>query len=156
MTAVRVTTLATPMGRVEVCEDPVGVRGVVLTEDKDFGPGDAAEPTTALGRDMARYFAGEPVDFNAYPVDLEGYTPFEVEVLEAVRGIPYGATKTYDDVANELGKPHHGKVVAHTLHRNRINIVIPAHRVVRATGDLGDFEAGAAWKTFLLKMEGGL
>jgi methylated-DNA-[protein]-cysteine S-methyltransferase len=156
MTSMRVTTMASPMGRVEVCEAPGGVRGVVLTEDRDFDPEDADKPETALSKDIARYFAGEPVDFNAYPVDLGGYTPFEVEVLEAVRGIPYGATKTYDEVANELEKPHHGKVVAHTLHRNRINIVIPGHRVVRGSGDPGDFEAGAAWKTFLLGLEGSL
>jgi O-6-methylguanine DNA methyltransferase len=156
MGSVRVTTLATPLGRVEVCEAAGKVRGVVLTDDRDFGPEDAQEPSTELSRDLLRYFSGEAVDFRHYPVDLEGYTPFEIQVLEAVRDIPYGTTKSFDEIAEGLGKPHHGKAVAYTLHRNRINIVIPSHRVVGGPRDLGDFEAGLEWKSFLLALEGSL
>ncbi len=149
----KVTTLATPFGRVEVCEEGAKVRGVVLAEDRDAEEGSEAA-ASPLAKDLRRYFQGEPVDFASYQLDLEGYTPFEVKVLETVRAIPYGTTTTYDQVATKLGRPHHGKVVEHTLHKNRTNIVVPSHRVVQSPEELGEFASGKAWREALLRLEG--
>lgn len=152
----RVTTLGTPFGRVEVCEEGDKVRGVVLADDLDFDEGDARPPESSLARDLQRYFSGEPVDFGAYQLDLEGYTPFEVKVLHTVREIPYGSTRTYDEIAEELGKPHHGRVIEYTLHKNRTNILVPSHRVVQGPDEPGEFASGRAWKEALLRLEGAL
>lgn len=147
----RVTSLRTRFGRVDICEEGSRVRGVVLTTDMEYA-GD--EPETDLARDLQRYFDGEPVDFTRYDVDLSGYTPFEVRVLQATRRIPYGAVKSYKEIAEEIGKPRAYRAVAYTLSKNRSCIVIPCHRVVGHRGDLGGFSAGIEWKENLLKLEG--
>jgi methylated-DNA-[protein]-cysteine S-methyltransferase len=138
-------------GRVDVCESGHRVRGVVLTNDTEY-QGD--EPETPLAKDLLRYFDGEVVDFSRYEVDLSGYTPFEVQVLQATRRIPYGAVKSYKEIAEEIGKPRAYRAVAYTLSKNRSCIVIPCHRVVSSGGDLGGFSAGIEWKVNLLKLEG--
>lgn len=149
----QVTSLRTPFGRVDVCETEARVRGVVLTEDTE-SPGEP--PDTPLAGDLARYFAGEPVDFSGYEVDFGGYTPFEVAVLRATRRIPYGETRSYREVAEAIGKPRAYRAVAYTLSKNRSCIVVPCHRVVEGSGRLGGFGAGVTWKEALLRMEGSL
>ncbi len=96
------------------------------------------------------------MDFSRYSVDLSGYTPFEVRVLQAARRIPYGEVKSYREIAEEIGKPRAYKAVAYTLDKNRSFIVIPCHRVVGSRGDLGGFGSGIEWKIRLLKLEGAL
>ncbi|MFQ5920237.1 MAG: methylated-DNA--[protein]-cysteine S-methyltransferase, partial [Thermoplasmata archaeon] len=91
----KVTSLQTAFGRVDVCEADEKVRGVVLTDDVT-SPGD--EPETDLSRDLERYFEGESVDFSNHPVDFSGYTPFEVQVLRATQRIPYGEVRSYRDI----------------------------------------------------------
>lgn len=147
----KVTALKTAYGRVDVCEEGHRARGIVLTDDLEH-PGE--EPKTALARDLHRYFEGEPVDFSGYEVDLSGYTPFEVQVLQAARRIPYGTVKSYRELAAEIGKPRAHRAVAYTLSKNRSSVVIPCHRVVGSQGDLGGFNAGIEWKVNLLTLEG--
>ncbi len=146
-----VTSLRTPFGRVDVCEEGPKVRGVVLTDDTEY-KGD--DPRTELSRDLLRYFEGEPVEFSSYEVDLSGYTPFEVQVLQAARRIPYGTVRSYREIAEDIGKPRAYRAVAYTLSKNRSCVVIPCHRVVSSSGDLGGFSAGIEWKVNLLKLEG--
>lgn len=147
----KVTSLRTPFGRVDVCEEGARARGIVLTNDIDY-PGDP--PDSALAKDLLRYFEGEKVDFSGYDVDLSGYTPFEVQVLQATRRLPHGEVKSYREIANEIGKPRAYRAVAYTLSKNRACVVIPCHRVVGSGGDLGGFSAGIEWKVGLLKLEG--
>lgn len=149
----KVTSLDTERGRVDVCEAEGKVRGVVLTEDPEGG---GQEPDTPLAGDLARYFAGERVDLSPHAVDYGGYTPFEVAVLKATRTIPYGETRSYREVAEEIGKPRAYRAVAYTLSKNRSCIVVPCHRVVESSGRLGGFSAGVAWKEYLLRLEGAL
>ncbi len=149
----KVTSLRTEFGRVDVCEEGRKARGVVLTNDTDH-PGEA--PGTGLAKDLARYFSGEEVDFTTYDVDLTGFTPFEVRVLQATRRIPYGKVKTYREIAEEVGKPRAYRAVAYTLSKNRSCVVIPCHRVIGSGGNLGGFGPGIEWKVSLLKLEGAL
>lgn len=147
----KVTSLKTEFGRVDVCEVGAGARGIVLTDDLEH-PGE--KPETDLAQDLRRYFEGERVDFTQYQVDLSGYTPFEVQVLQATRRIPYGTVKSYRDLAEEIGKPRAYRAVAYTLTKNRSCVVIPCHRVVGSNGDLGGYSAGIEWKVNLLRLEG--
>ncbi len=149
----RVTSLRTKFGRVDVCEEGGKARGIVLTNDIDH-PGE--DPGTNLAKDLKRYFDGEDVDFMEYDVDLSGYTPFEVQVLQATRKIPYGKVRTYRELAEEIGKPRGYRAVAYTLSKNRSCVLIPCHRVVGSGGDLGGFSSGIEWKVNLLKLEGTL
>lgn len=147
----KVTSLKTAWGRVDVCEEGGAVRGVVLTDDTEST---GEEPGTPLSRDLARYFAGEEVDLSGYEVDYGGYTPFEVTVLKATRAIPYGETRSYREVAEEIGKPRAYRAVAYTLRKNRSCVVVPCHRVIESSGRLGGFSAGREWKEGLLRLEG--
>ncbi|MEE9268233.1 MAG: methylated-DNA--[protein]-cysteine S-methyltransferase [Thermoplasmata archaeon] len=149
----KVTSLQTDFGRVDVCEEAEKVRGVVLTDDVTT-PGE--DPQTELGRDLVRYFGGEPVDLSNHPVDLSGYTPFEVQVLQATRRIPYGEVRSYRDIAETIGNPRAYRAVAYTLSKNRSCIVVPCHRVIESSGGLGGFSAGIEWKVNRLQLEGAL
>lgn len=147
----KVTSLRTGFGRVDVCEEEEKVRGVVLTDDVASR---GEDPDTALSRDLERYFEGEAVDFSNYAVDFSGYTPFEVKVLNATRGIPYGKVRSYREIAEAIGKPRAYRAVAYTLSKNRSCVVVPCHRVIESSGRLGGFSAGIEWKVNLLKLEG--
>lgn len=149
----QVTSLRTPYGRVDVCEEGRRVRGVVLTDDREH-PGET--PETPLSQDLQRYLDGEPVDFTGHEVDLSGYTPFEVQVLLATRRIPYGTVRTYREIAEEVGRPRAHRAVAYTLTKNRACIVIPCHRVIESGGRLGGYSAGPEWKRNLLRLEGAI
>ena len=149
----KVTSLQTDFGRVDVCEEAEKVRGVVLTDDVTSS---GAVPETELSRDLARYFGGEKVDFSQHPVDFSGYTPFEVKVLQATQRIPYGEVRSYRDIAETIGNPRAYRAVAYTLSKNRSCVVVPCHRVIESSGHLGGFSAGIEWKLNLLQLEGAL
>ncbi len=89
------------------------------------------------------------------PVDLE-LTPFEREVLEEVRRIPSGRTATYAEIARRVGRPNAARAVGNALARNPAIVVVPCHRVVPASGRIGNYsgEGGAKTKARLLHREG--
>jgi methylated-DNA-[protein]-cysteine S-methyltransferase len=87
-------------------------------------------------------------------VDASGATHFEIKVWDATYGIPYGEVRSYDWIANQIGAKGKGRAVGQALKRNRLPIVIPCHRVVKKSGDLGGFSGGVELKRKLLKIEG--
>jgi len=106
--------------------------------------------------ELQRYFAGEPVNLNL-PVDWSWATPFQKQVLQLVKQIPYGKTETYGSVAEQLGKPQAARAVGNALSRNRVPLVVPCHRVLASGGrSLGGFTSrnGLADKVYLLELEG--
>jgi len=109
---------------------------------------------SALAADLRRYLAGDRVDFSKYSVDWAVYTPFESAVLRATRAIPYGETRTYGEIAKEIGRPDAARAVGQALGKNRTCIVVPCHRVVAVNG-LGGFTGGIRWKKELLALEKG-
>jgi methylated-DNA-[protein]-cysteine S-methyltransferase len=93
------------------------------------------------GRIVA-YYEGEPVDFSTDPaVSLDGAGLFVHKVLQACRKIAFGQTKTYNDLAKEVGSPNAARAVGNIMASNPIPLIIPCHRVLRADGDLGGFSA---------------
>ncbi len=107
----------------------------------------------SLKRDLESYFKGNIVDFSGYDVDLSDLSPFVRMVLEEVRSIPYGSTKTYKDIADELRTSP--RAIGQALKKNPVPILIPCHRVV-AKGGLGGFSGGLEIKKALLKLEGSI
>ncbi len=81
-------------------------------------------------------------------------TAFEQAVYAVVRTIPRGQTRTYQWVANQMGKPGAVRAVGNALNRNPYAPQVPCHRVVRSDGTLGGFAGGCAKKLALLKQEG--
>ncbi|MHB8986877.1 MAG: methylated-DNA--[protein]-cysteine S-methyltransferase [Eubacteriales bacterium] len=106
----------------------------------------------ALAVQARRYFAGEKVGFTA-DIDWSGYTPFQKQVLKAVRGIPYGAVLAYGEVARLVGRPGAARAVGGVMRANRTPLIVPCHRVV-ASGGLGGFGCGIALKRYMLELEG--
>jgi methylated-DNA-[protein]-cysteine S-methyltransferase len=99
---------------------------------------------------------GEPADLTGVPLDLGGVQPFDRRVYEAARSIQPGRTRTYGELATELGEPGEARAVGAAMARNPVPLVVPCHRVVAADGRLGGFSApgGVATKRRLLEIEG--
>lgn len=86
------------------------------------------------------------------PLDLEA-TAFQLRVWEELRKIPYGATRTYREVAEAMGQPGAIRAVAHACATNPVAIVTPCHRVIRTDGGAGGYRWGLARKHALLARE---
>lgn len=100
---------------------------------------------------------GEASDLSAVALDMEGISPFHRRVYEIARTIPPGATRSYGEVAAQLGAPGAARAVGQALGRNPFAIVVPCHRVVAASGRPGGFSAngGVTTKLRLLSIEAG-
>ena len=98
------------------------------------------------------YFGGGKV---AFPdeLDFSGATPFQREVWEATRLIPYGETRSYAWVAVQIKKPRAVRAVGQALGRNPLPIIVPCHRVVASDGKLGGYGGGLEMKRYLLNLE---
>lgn len=107
---------------------------------------------------LSRYFKGEPVDFATVPVQWNG-TGFQNKVLEALREVPYGETRSYQWLAINSGNPNAVRAVGGALSRNPLPVIVPCHRIITSDGALGGFMSGRATgalrlKTDLLALEG--
>jgi methylated-DNA-[protein]-cysteine S-methyltransferase len=94
-------------------------------------------------------------DLTGIDLDMEGIDAFERQILEAARRIPPGATRTYGELAAEVGQPGAARAVGTAMARNRFPIVVPCHRVLAAGGGFGGFSApgGLESKARLLTIE---
>jgi AraC family transcriptional regulator of adaptative response/methylated-DNA-[protein]-cysteine methyltransferase len=106
---------------------------------------------TTLRRELDEYFAGRRHTFGV-PVDAPG-TPFEERVWEALRHIPYGETRSYEDIARTVASPAAVRAVGRANGMNRVAIVIPCHRVLNKNGELGGYGGGLWRKRRLLDIE---
>ena len=115
-----------------------------------------AETDSPLLREAKRqpkaYFAGELREFSL-PLAPKG-TPFQQAVWQALQHIPYGQTRSYAEIAREIGCPNGCRAVGMANHRNPLPIVIPCHRVVGKDGTLTGYAGGLQWKEGLLRLEG--
>ncbi len=133
---------------------PKSSREAALSEIKEFAD-DAVDGTSAfddLPYRLQRYFDGEQVSFTD-SIDLCGATGFYRDVWNATRSIPYGETRTYAWVAQQIGNHRASRAVGGALARNPFPIIVPCHRVVASNGKLGGFGGGLALKKRLLEME---
>jgi methylated-DNA-[protein]-cysteine S-methyltransferase len=102
-------------------------------------------------RQLEKYFAGELRQFDL-PLDLRG-TPFQMRVWAALLAIPYGETRSYSQLARQIGAPHAARAVGGANHANPIAIVVHCHRVIAAGGALAGYGGGLDRKRFLLELE---
>lgn len=102
-------------------------------------------------RQLDAYFAGELRQFNL-PLDLQG-TPFQKRVWGALRAIPYGQTRSYSQLARQIGAPRAARALGSANHANPVAIVVPCHRVIAAGGALTGYGGGLDRKQFLLDLE---
>lgn len=99
------------------------------------------------------YFKEETVDFYNIPIDLSKCKDLTIKVFEIIRTIPFGQTRTYRWVAEQLNNIKITRVVGKILSSNKIPIIIPCHRIIKSDGEIGGFSYGVEWKIRLLKIE---
>jgi methylated-DNA-[protein]-cysteine S-methyltransferase len=105
-------------------------------------------------QELEAYFRGDLRQFTC-KLDLIG-TEFQKDCWQALLRIPYGKTRSYADIAREIGRPHAFRAVGQANHDNPIAIIVPCHRVVGANGTLTGYGGGLNTKEKLLRLEGAL
>ena len=86
------------------------------------------------------------------PLDLGG-TAFQQQVWQALQSIPYGQTRTYQEIAHSINKPNATRAIGSACGANSIALIIPCHRVIRSDGGLGGYRWGIERKQKLLEIE---
>jgi methylated-DNA-[protein]-cysteine S-methyltransferase len=105
----------------------------------------------ATERQLGEYFAGKRKEFSV-SLDMRG-TRFQKDVWEALLGIPFGETRSYGQLAHQLGNPLATRAVGAANGRNPVSIIVPCHRVIGSSGKLTGFAGGLATKAHLLDLE---
>ena len=156
----------TPLGDLWVAVSEIGL--VALEWDDDRSAFDAyltkrlkrpsllnPDKTSTSLRQLDEYLRGDRTAFT-FPIDWSLLRPFQREVLQITFAIPYGETRTYSDIARQMGRPRAARAVGRAEATNPMPLVIPCHRVIGADGKLHGYGGGEGLKTkeWLLKMEG--
>ena len=159
------TSFDSPVGALTLVAGERGLRAVLWPDEPaarvvlpGTRPLSAAENGTRAAQVLAdtaaqlrEYFAGTRQQFDL-PLDPVG-TPFQQQVWEVLRSIPYGTTITYGEQARRLGSPTAVRAVGGANGRNPIGIIVPCHRVVGSDGSLTGFAGGVERKRWLLDFE---
>lgn len=148
-----------PVGRLTLVATDRGLAAILWEDDR---PGrvrlnlQAEEPDHPVlveaERQLEQYFAGRRTRFEL-PLDLSG-TPFQRKVWHALLTIPFGETRSYAQIARQVGSPRAARAVGAAVGRNPVSVVAPCHRVVGSTGALTGFAGGLEAKSHLLALEG--
>ena len=100
---------------------------------------------------LQEYFAGKRTQFEL-PIHNEG-TAFQRRVWQELRRIPYGETRSYQDLATAIGNPKACRAVGQANNKNPLLIINPCHRAIHKNGDITGFACGTDMKQFLLDLE---
>ena len=161
-TAFGVAGLAWRGGRVAAVAFPQeDVAAVAADLNKRAKGASEAPPPPAVAEicdAVADLFAGGDPDFSDIDVDDDGAPPFDRDVWRLARAIPLGETRSYGDLAKDLGDVAFSQRVGQALGRNPFPIIVPCHRVIGAGGAMTGFSTagGVEAKRRLLKLEGAL
>jgi len=157
------TIIESPFGRLLVAATREGVCSVSLGESDAFVetalvneyPAATIQRDDEALRDLAAQFKGYFRDGRfglKVPLGLRG-TPFQMDVWKRLQSIPPGSTRSYEQIANELGSPNAVRAVARACASNPTVLLIPCHRVIRKNGELGGYRWGIERKRALLRHE---
>lgn len=149
----------TPIGRCALAWTGARLAFVQLPEASDAltiaqlraraGSSSAEQPRWILdvGVALARAMTGAPIELPSGIYSVDQLTPFVRAVSVAAQRIPPGETRTYGELAREVGRPGAARAVGQAMARNPWPILIPCHRVVGAGGAIGGFSAGGGVRT---------
>ena len=144
--------LETEIGSIYILEEDGNITG--LTYDKQETAGIEKGFSSLLEkaeRQLTEYFEGRRKSFDL-PLELKG-TDFQVKVWKALEKIPYGETKSYQEIAEEIGSPKAFRAVGNANNKNPVSIIIPCHRVIGKSGKLVGYGGGLDKKEYLLHLE---
>jgi len=131
----------------EVVEDEKGISSLSFTDVND-APSREVNPTMM---ELMEYAEGKRKTFTR-PLVLEG-TQFQKAVWEALLAIPFGETRSYQQIAEAVQSPKALRAVGQACHVNPIGIIVPCHRVIGKNGKLTGYAGGLDYKVLLLKHE---
>jgi methylated-DNA-[protein]-cysteine S-methyltransferase len=147
-----------PVGRLTLVANDEGLAAILWENDRpgrvklNIEAEDLGHPLLIEAeRQLQEYFAGRRTTF-ALALDLAG-TPFQRAVWDALLTIPFGQTRTYGDIARQIGSPDAVRAVGAANGRNPVSIVAPCHRVIGSDGKLTGFAGGLEAKARLLALE---
>ena len=164
------TVVDSPLGPLTLVADDEGRLTGLYMQDQRYRPaeerfgsavvvrprptGDAGPSVAVLAEaadQLEEYFAGtrQALDVPRAPLG----TPFQRSVWDVLARIPYGETRTYRQVADELGRPAAVRAVGAAIGRNPVCVVVPCHRVIGTGGALTGYAGGLARKQLLLALE---
>jgi len=150
--------VSTPVGELKLLASERGLAAILWKNDDPHGSRflpqtrDEAHPVLIEAeRQLREYFAGERRCFTL-PLDFVG-TEFQKKVWNALVAIPFGETRSYSEIARQIGHPQAVRAVGAANGRNPLSIVAPCHRVIGANGKLTGFAGGLEVKAFLLDLE---
>jgi methylated-DNA-[protein]-cysteine S-methyltransferase len=151
-------TIWSPVGELTLVADDRGLAAILWENDKPDRVRLGALTERAdhpilleTEQQLGEYFAGERRSFDV-PLSFAG-TDFQKRVWAALLAIPFGETRSYGEIADQLGAPGASRAVGAANGRNPISIIAPCHRVVGSTGKLTGFAGGLEAKAFLLDLE---
>jgi methylated-DNA-[protein]-cysteine S-methyltransferase len=151
-------TMTSPVGTLTLVGSDRGLAAVLWENDKpnrvrlSITSEDRHHPVLVEAeRQLTEYFAGRRTTFSV-KLDFSG-TSFQNKVWRALLGIPFGETRSYGEIARQLGHPKAGRAVGAANGRNPISIIAPCHRVIGASGQLTGFAGGLEAKSYLLNLE---
>ena len=140
----------TKIGRIKIAQEGDAIVEINVTDSEK-----ESEKETALIKktikEIEEYFEGKRKFFDI-PISIKG-TEFQEKVWEALLRIPYGETKSYEDIAKMIGCPKGARAVGMANHNNKIIIIIPCHRVIGKNGKLVGYAGGLPVKEKLLQIE---
>jgi len=153
MGELRYFTFDSGLGRMAVTASSKGLLTITLPQrSSPQAAGPPPEFAELVGQ-LTAYFEGKRISFLKYELDLCGATPFQTKVWEVTRSIPYGETRNYRWVADQIGNPEAARAVGQALGKNPLPIIIPCHRVIASDGSLGGYSGGLEMKRQLLNLE---
>lgn len=150
--------MSSPVGKLKLVATDDGLAGILWENDRPHRTRLNAEARddrhpvlVETERQLEEYFAGRRKTF-ALTLDLEG-TPFQRRVWNALLTIPFGETRSYAQIARQIGSPDAVRAVGAANGRNPVSIVTPCHRVIGSSGKLTGFAGGLDVKARLLDLE---
>jgi len=151
-------TIESPVGKLKLVASNEGLVAVLWQNDRpsrvrlgELVADDRHPILLKAERQLGEYFAGKRKEFSV-PLDMRG-TPFQKNVWEALLAIPFGETRSYGQLAKQLGNPNATRAVGAANGRNPLSIIVPCHRVIGSTGKLTGFGGGLETKAHLLSLE---
>jgi methylated-DNA-[protein]-cysteine S-methyltransferase len=151
-------TFVSPVGALKIVASDQGLAAILWEKDRsrrvplqDLTEKPRHPVLRAAEKQLREYFAGKRDRFDL-KLDFAG-TPFQKKVWSALLQIPFGETRSYGDIARQVGSPRAVRAVGAANGRNPISIVTPCHRVIGSNGKLTGFAGGLPVKEYLLEME---
>ena len=150
--------MKSPIGELKLVASDTGLVAILWENDSprrvrlDEMVEDGQHPVLVeTERQLKEYFAGKRKTFSV-ALDMRG-TRFQKDVWEALLAIPFGETRSYGQLAKQLGNPRATRAVGAANGRNPVSIIVPCHRVIGASGKLTGFAGGLDAKAHLLGLE---